>query len=44
MLIYPTLQQEKMFTAWFKKWFWYIELILPFMTTVRGVSYFFYNL
>ncbi len=28
-----------MFTAWYKKWFWSISLILPFVTTVRGVIF-----
>jgi len=27
-----------MFTAWCKKWFWSVLLILPFMATVRGVG------
>ena len=29
-----------MFTAWISMWLWSIQLILPFITTVRGVNYF----
>jgi len=32
--------EMNMFSVWFKKWFWSIKLILPFMTTVRGVNFF----
>jgi len=36
MLKYSTLQQKWMFTAWYEKRFWSLELISSFMTTVPG--------
>jgi len=37
----PNFTAEKnMFTAWCKKWFWSILLILPFIITVRRVNFF----
>ncbi len=43
LIIHPwsssdTSAEKSMFIVWYEKWFWCISLILPFVTTVRGVN------